>query len=83
MTIQLIYTFKEKPQDFADYSISPKILESKEETVAFVLEPLTEDETKDLVKVSMSVNPDDETMDPPEWYLKCNGKLWFEDGVEV
>lgn len=80
MKTNFILTF-DYDQEFLDLDILP--LPTKKEMVAFVRGLTTGMfPNRELVKVSMCVYTGDIPMDKvklPDWYEKCNGKLWKND----
>lgn len=94
MKIQFIYTFKEKEQEILEYPVQRRseaheydfytiedVLKSKESLSEYALNEFNDEEKNDLIKISCCVylenGPD---FEEPEWYKKCNGRLWFENG---
>ena len=75
ISLQCIYTYDKREQDMINYVKVPEIaMKNKENLVAFMTTPLTNEEQSDLVKISACVNMDEK---PPEWYMKRNGKFYF------
>lgn len=77
--IDLIFTFfpNDMEQLWFETDLDPKAIESEEKLKTFVTATLTEHEKENLCKVSCCVSGIE--TDAPEWYLKANGKLWFND----
>lgn len=70
--VELIYTFKERIQDWEVVEIPESELETEEKFKAFLNIP------PDTVKISMYVlleEDDDENI--PNWITECDGKLFF------
>jgi len=76
-TIQGIYTYEEKEQEMIDYKIIPENTLDDIDTLSFFMVAiLTDDEMSELRKISVCVSSDNK---PPEWFMKCNGKLYYEN----
>ena len=85
VSIDFIHTFNKLPQQNSGCDLSEikaqSVLRTKNEMFDFATEYLSEQQKQDLVKISISVDPGDCDIDPPAWFLECNGKLWAENGV--
>jgi hypothetical protein len=83
MKIEFIYTYNEKPQEIVSYPFVLPILQDKETLVKFATSDLSEEERQQLVKISTCVYFENEgEIELPKWFNECNGKLYFENGVE-
>ena len=83
MKIEFIYTYNEKPQEIVSYPFVLPILESEETLIEYALSDLSDEEKKQLVKISSCVYFENKgEVDLPNWFNECNGKLYFENGVE-
>jgi len=83
MKIEFIYTYNEKPQEIVSYPFVLPILQDKETMLKFALSDLSEDERQQLVKISTCIYFENEgEIELPKWFNECNGKLYFENGVE-
>jgi len=81
-TIELLYTIDGDSQFTIQTKYNSGFMKSKEEFVKFAKSQLSEAETKNLVKISCCVYTDEtDTMTPPSWYMDCNGKFYFSEGV--
>lgn len=74
-TLEVIYTFGNREQEFALGRIGDSGLKNKNELVESLLDELTAEEKADLCKISMCVYGN-ATL--PDWYMDCSGKLYFE-----
>jgi hypothetical protein len=84
MTVEMIYTFRDKPQQIATYPFVLPILKNRRTFTEFALAPLSRQEKEQLVKISSCIclNGSGEVAFPL-WFSQCNGKLWFENGIPV
>lgn len=81
MKIQFIYTFESKPQNSAIFPVNMSTLDNVKAVKELALSYLSNEEKQELVKISCCVDVEDTFVEnPPQWYLDCNGKLWFENG---
>lgn len=78
MRIDLIFTFFEGEQQFDNREIKPENLESEMDLKGFVQKYLDIHEREMLCKVSCCLE-DYGDFDLPMWFIKANGKLWFND----
>lgn len=85
MKIEFIYTYgNEKPQEIVSYPFVLPILQDKKTLVKYALSDLSDEERKQLVKISTCIYFENEgDVELPEWFNQSNGKLWFENGVSV
>lgn len=84
MNIELIITFTLQDQSVLNYLIEESLFQSKEHFVRTLKMNLSEDfymsEVLDICKISCCVyNCNGWT--PPSWYVECNGKFYFTNGV--
>jgi len=78
MKLQIIYTFKNKPQEIYNYKFfSESILKTKETFENSVRKQLTLNENKNLLKLSCCLIGRD--LNIPDWYKKANGKIYFNN----
>ena len=75
--IQFIFTFFEGESQIQNTKISLNNLQTEEQMKATAIADLTLDEAADLCKISCCIEATREEL--PEWYLNCNGKLWFNE----
>lgn len=82
--VEFIHTFNNLPQQTSGCDVSEisanRILRTKQSMFEFATEYLSEEQKQELVKISICVNPGECEIDPPDWFLSCNGKLWIENG---
>lgn len=84
MKIEFIYTYSDKPQEIASYPFVLPIIQDKQTLVKFALSDLSDEEKKQLLKISSCVYFENEgEVELPEWYNKSNGKIWFENSVTI
>ncbi len=76
--IELILTPEEGEQDIIVVQPTPKEFSSKRKFLSIL--PVYNVDIKTLVKISCSIKEFPEGVDTePEWYAKCNGKIWSDD----
>lgn len=82
MKAQFIYTFEETDQEIINYpTMDKKHIENKESLIQFAVQEFAQSEVEELVKISVCISPEEnEKINPPQWYLDCNGKFYFEEG---
>jgi hypothetical protein len=83
MKAQFIYTYEDAlDQEIINYPImDKKHFKSKEKLIDFAVQELAPSEVEELVKISACISLDEnEKINPPQWYLDCNGKFYFENG---
>lgn len=86
MKVQFIYTFEEDDQEIYNLENLTKDDIKYKPTFIDIATSLIEDEEKrnTLVKLSCSVTLDEnENINPPEYYIKANGKFYFENGLLI
>ena len=73
--LQCIYTFCNREQVIIDFGKLPKIaLDNEKNFIAYAKTSLTNPEENELIKISACIMTGEK---PPEWYMKCNGKFYF------
>ena len=77
MKIEFIYTFEDRPQSIVQYPFDIAILETEERMKMFATAMLSPEEYLSLIKISCCIYTDGNEIEEPEWFVKCNGKLWF------
>ena len=79
MNIDLIYTFDEINQLFAFMPLEMNQIEDEATLKEYVTESLTPEQRQELIKISCCVITDNTEDIPnlPDWFMECNGKLWF------
>lgn len=81
MSLDLTYTFEHQSQLFKSYPLDAALLADRKELTDFVLSKLSSFQRSGLAKISLCVMVEgDEGVAMPDWFLGCNGKLWFEGG---
>lgn len=82
MHIELIYTYDRNhdSQTTVIYPFVDELLASEGVFTRFVTALLTDDEKHDLRKISSCVYYASNAVKTCEWFVKCNGKLYFENG---
>lgn len=84
MKIEFIYTYDNGKQEIGYYPFVLPIIQDKETMLKYALTVLTEDERQQLIKISTCIYLENEgDIELPTWYNECNGKLYFDKGVEV
>ena len=82
--LELIYTFKSRPQRVVSCSIDLAVLsalQSKKDFAKFALCKLFSDERQRLVKISSCLHlnkKNNQTI--PQWFEEVDGKLFFRNG---
>ena len=82
MKAHLIYTFFEGAQQFGLKTIDEKDLVSEEALKNNVIKGVRKLKRDLLCKVSCCLYPeksDNPELKIPDWYMKANGKLWFNE----
>ncbi len=75
--IEFIYTYENQPQMSAKVNCNDSVLKDIEILAEFAIGK--DVNKKDLVKISCCVHTDEpETL--PNWFIQCNGKLYFKNG---
>lgn len=78
MFIEFIYTYENRPQEIAKGEIENlDMLQSEDALKKFATEGMEPSELAELKKISCCVYHDAEEVILPNWFLNCNGKLWF------
>ena len=75
--IEFICSFEKMEQEFISGEFIPEMMECKQKLSGFVMMALNDEQIKQLTKVSCCVYG---KVDVPEWYMSCNGKLWYKHG---
>lgn len=82
--IEFIFTFSdesEKDQMVLSDTLTENMLRSKDDLFQEAIEYLDDDEVEVLEKISCAVYLEEEDdLEPPQWYIDCNGKLFVEGG---
>lgn len=81
MKIEFILTYSSNPQEIVQYPFVNSILKDKQTLFEFATAELTQEEIKNLVKISSCVLIGGGNFKEVDWYKECNGKLWIENGV--
>jgi hypothetical protein len=78
MQIEFIYTYVDGEQGIRRLDTGSSFPKTKRQLSDIAKEGMPEELKECLIKVSCCLYSDDVT---PKWYDKCNGKLWYEQGV--
>lgn len=76
MEIQFIFTFDELEQVMINSEISEESLSTMDGLISHAMTALKPKEKKNLIKISCCVFGD---VQPPNWFMQENGKVWQED----
>ena len=76
-TVDLIFTFENKDQEWFRTEVDTNSLDSKEQFFKAVTEQLSDEEKQDLVKISCCLMGAE--VEVPLWYQECNGKFWDDE----
>ena len=75
--LECIYTYNKRDQEMITYKKVPNsALDNKRNFVAFMTTILLGEEYEDLVKISACIQSEEK---PPQWYMECNGKFYFNN----
>ena len=75
MKIECIYTFENRPQEFINIPVNPSVFKSKWRLESLLINEV--EEPRELVKISCCINTEGEDIEPPKWFMDCNGKFYF------
>ena len=80
MDIEFIYTYDLMPQEMANYEdIDRSVIKDRESLFEFATKDMDYDEILSLVKISCMVS-NAVDIEPPQWFIQSNGKLWISNG---
>jgi hypothetical protein len=76
--IEFICSFDGMEQEVYRGPFNPEFMASKQVLSASITDELDVEHVNRLTKVSCCVYGDAKL---PDWYMECNGKLWYDMGV--
>ena len=84
MKIEVIYTFDNRipSQARSEYPIQEQNLESRQSLSDYITGYLNQDDQEKIYKISCHIMLEEWENEEviPQWYLNCDGKLFYEDG---
>jgi hypothetical protein len=79
--IEFICSFDGMEQEVYSGPFNPEVMASKRVLSASITDELDVEHAARLNKVSCCVYSDEgENVPKPDWYMNCNGKLWYNHG---
>ena len=80
MNINIIESFEDREQEIRDVEVANIKNTTLESFIGLLYE--FEKPPKDLRKLSLCASTDN-PKDLPNWFIDCNGKIYFEEGATV